>query len=179
MQAAERVMADHGVHGTKIADIANEADVGVGTFYLHFSTKEELFDALVADAAARLEALLDAQRAKAEDVVEEITRSITSLCAFASENREIFRVVFGHGATYHEVVRDMQALFTARLAETIRTGIDQGRLAAADPEIAAEALVGMCTQLLAWWTRRDGIPVTPLEQTLTTLTLRGLAPAPA
>ena len=54
--AATRVLAEKGLHGTKIADIAAAADVGVGTFYLHFATKDALYDALVEDAATRLKA---------------------------------------------------------------------------------------------------------------------------
>jgi len=44
------------------------------------------------------------------------------------------------------------------------------------PDIAAQALVGMSTQLLAWWTEHEAAPVEKLEETIVTLTLRGLSP---
>ena len=49
LAAAIKVLAAKGLHDTKIADIAAAADVGVGTFYLHFPTKDALFDAVVDD----------------------------------------------------------------------------------------------------------------------------------
>jgi len=42
LAAATRVLAEKGLHRTKIADIAAAADVGVGTFYLHFPDKDSL-----------------------------------------------------------------------------------------------------------------------------------------
>ena len=42
LAAATGVLAEKGLHRTKVADIATAADVGVGTFYLHFPDKEAL-----------------------------------------------------------------------------------------------------------------------------------------
>ena len=36
--AAQKVLAAKGYHDMKIVDIADAADVGVGTFYVHFAT---------------------------------------------------------------------------------------------------------------------------------------------
>lgn len=42
LQAAHKVMADVGVDAAKIKDITNLADVGFGTFYNYFESKDEL-----------------------------------------------------------------------------------------------------------------------------------------
>lgn len=176
VRAAEQVMADKGIHATTIADIAGAADVGVGTFYLHFETKQDLFDAVVADAVADLHRAVEEARRSTDDVVEQVRAATGAVCRFAHDNRDVFRVVFGHGGTYHDVVREAQAVFTKDLEVTLRAGVASGRFADVDPAIAAEALVGMTTQLLAWWTAEDGVAIDDLEATLTTLALRGLAP---
>jgi AcrR family transcriptional regulator len=176
VRAAARVMAEKGMHATKISDIAAAADVGVGTFYLHFAAKQDLFDELVADAVARLHATIEAARASADDVLEQVRAATRAVCRFAAENRAVFRVVFGHGGTYHHVVREAQALFAADLERLLRAGVANGRFGAVDPAIAAEALVGMTTQLLAWWTAQDAVGIDELEANLTTLTIRGLSP---
>jgi AcrR family transcriptional regulator len=172
--AAEQVMARKGVHATKISDIAETADVGVGTFYLHFETKEALFSALVADTVGRMKAAIDAARAGAENVVDEVKASTAALCRFANDNREVFRVVFGHGGTYHDAVRDAQALFAADIEDTIERGAAAGLFSDIDPALAAQAALGMSTQLLAWWTEHDHVAIETLEQTLSVLTLNGL-----
>ena len=47
LRAAEQVLAEKGLYEAKIADIAEAADIGVGTVYLHFQTKEALTEAVV------------------------------------------------------------------------------------------------------------------------------------
>lgn len=175
MAAATQVLAKKGLAAT-IADIARAADVGVGTVYLHFDTKEALYDALVEDAVGRLQAVDTAARAGIDDPVGQTRASIAALCRFAKENREVFKIVFSPTAAPRESVRRVQAHFAADIERNIRDGIERGVFGAVEPAIAAQALVGMSTQLLAWWTEHETVPVDRLEDTIITLTLRGLGP---
>jgi len=59
LAAAKRLLASKGFHATKIADIAAAADVGTGTFYLHFPTKDALFTDLVKETALRAKDEID------------------------------------------------------------------------------------------------------------------------
>ena len=45
LQAAVRVFAEKGISGTKILDIAEAADIGKGTVYEYFHSKEEIITA--------------------------------------------------------------------------------------------------------------------------------------
>jgi AcrR family transcriptional regulator len=176
--AAVRVLAKKGFHDTKIADIAAAADVGVGTFYLHFETKDALFGALVEETVARLKSAVDAERLRARGAVEIMKRSNAAFCRFAAENREVFRIVFGHAAAYHDVIRRAQDLFAADVEETIRTGIAEGVFAPVRVDVAAQAVVGMATHILEWWTESAAVPMETLQETMTTIGLHGLAPVP-
>ena len=98
LAAATRVLAEKGLHETKVTDIAAAADVGVGTFYLHFPDKETLFDAVVEDTVRRLKATVDAARASASGAREQMLASNAAFFRFALENREVFKIVFGHAA---------------------------------------------------------------------------------
>src|SRR6266850_7322845 len=59
LRASTHLLATKGFHATKIADIAAKADVGTGTFYLHFPTKEALFTDLVRETALRAKEEMD------------------------------------------------------------------------------------------------------------------------
>src|SRR5207248_10057191 len=92
LAAATRVLAEKGLHRTKIADIAAAADIGVGTFYLHFPDKESLFDAVVEDTVRRLKATVDAARGRARTPVDRMPAANTAFFRFARDNREVFKI---------------------------------------------------------------------------------------
>src|SRR5690242_7186298 len=102
LAAATRVLAERGFHRTKVADIAAAADVGVGTFYLHFPDKEALFDAVVEETVRRLKTAVDAARARETTAVGQVEASNAAFFRFAHENREVFKIVFGHAAPYDD-----------------------------------------------------------------------------
>src|SRR5437867_13188428 len=110
LAAATRVLAEKGLHQTKITDIAAAADVGVGTFYLHFPDKETLFDAVVEDTVRRLKAAVDAARDSARGAREQMLAANAAFFHFAQENREVFKIVFGHAAAYNDLILRAQAL---------------------------------------------------------------------
>jgi AcrR family transcriptional regulator len=174
LAAAERVLAHKGLHQTKIADIASAADVGVGTFYLHFPTKEALFDAVVEDTMRRFKGAIDEARRSVDDPIEQMRAANAAFCRFACDNREVFRIVFGHAAAYNEVIRRAQALFAADVEESFRHGVAVGAFAPLPPALVAQAVIGMATQVLSWWTAHESVPIQSLHETMFTLSLDGL-----
>jgi AcrR family transcriptional regulator len=177
--AAVRTLARKGFHETKITDIAAEADVGVGTFYLHFETKDALFDALVDDTVRRLKAAVDEARLAATCPIERLRSANAAFCRFAERNREVFRIVFGHAAAYHDVIQRAQDLFAADIEDNIREGVAAGVFAPVPTDVAAQAIVGMATQVLSWWAAGASTSIATLEETMTTIALHGLSPRSA
>jgi AcrR family transcriptional regulator len=53
-EAAAKLIADKGVEGLRLRDITDAADVGFGSFYSHFDSKEQLVEAVVIDLMASL-----------------------------------------------------------------------------------------------------------------------------
>ena len=177
LRAAEKVLADKGLFDAKIADIAEAADIGVGTVYLYFETKEALTEAVVEDTVTRLKDTIDRARAQVDSVIEQVRVSTRALCRFAHANRAVFRVVFGRGGAYHDIVQRAQAMFAADIERTLTEGVAQGVFRVTSPALAAQALVGMSTQLLAWWAEQDTASIDEVEATITNLTLRGVGRA--
>ena len=179
LAAATRVLAEKGVDRTKITDIAAAADVGVGTFYLHFPDKEALFDAVVEETVRRLKATVDAAREKARGPLAKIQAANRAFFRFARDNREVFKIVFGHAAAYNDLIRRAQTLFIADIEKEIREGIASGAFVPLPPALVAQAVVGMATQVISWWTEHESVPIETLIETTTTLALRGITPGAA
>ncbi|MGE0400537.1 MAG: TetR/AcrR family transcriptional regulator [Kofleriaceae bacterium] len=58
LDAALRVFAERGFHGTNVPEVAARAGVGVGTLYRYFENKEALVNQVYRDAKQRLRAAL-------------------------------------------------------------------------------------------------------------------------
>jgi AcrR family transcriptional regulator len=65
LTAARAVFAEQG-HDAQMDDVAKRAEVGVGTVYRHFPTKEALIDAIALDAFERLNAFAHEQAARTD-----------------------------------------------------------------------------------------------------------------
>ncbi len=61
LDAAARLIAHYGYDKTTVSDIANEARVSKGAVYLHWESKDALFEALLLREAKRLMADLQAR----------------------------------------------------------------------------------------------------------------------
>ncbi len=59
--AARKLFVERGYHATRPQDIAREAGLGHGTFYLHFPDKRACFLAFVEDARTELDAYVQAR----------------------------------------------------------------------------------------------------------------------
>lgn len=70
LEAARTLFARQGVDKTRINEITNEADVGFGSFYNHFESKEAIVEAVLAETIAAQGAAVDAVTAHLGDPAE-------------------------------------------------------------------------------------------------------------
>jgi AcrR family transcriptional regulator len=78
-RAARKLFVERGYHATRPQDIAREAGLGHGTFYLHYPDKRACFLAFVEDAREELDAYLRERRpvnGSLEDTIESVLNAI-------------------------------------------------------------------------------------------------------
>ncbi len=168
LAAAERVIARKGYHQTRIADIAGEADVGLGTFYLHFKTKNEIFIELIETGAGELLAMIDQAKAGMESAQDKLSITITTVLEAAAENPEPFRIVFGHGPAFLDLMVRVHELFI----EHLRADLEPNLGARADA--VANLTIGMLSQAVSWLLERSGLPLEELKELTVNFALGGM-----
>src|SRR5262249_61487688 len=67
VEAARHVISRKGVEATTIVDITEEADLGFGTFYNYFDSKDAILAAATAEATEELGAALDRLHERLDD----------------------------------------------------------------------------------------------------------------
>jgi AcrR family transcriptional regulator len=73
IEAAKSLFARQGVDATRIQEITEEADVGFGSFYNHFESKEAIAEAVLVETVAAQGAEIDALTSQLEDPAEIIS----------------------------------------------------------------------------------------------------------
>jgi TetR/AcrR family acrAB operon transcriptional repressor len=153
VSAATELFAREGLHRTTSTRIARGAGVAAGTFYLHFRDKHDLFRAIAFDALGQLRARLAqaAERAGADPRIQ-LRARMDQLVAFAEEQRDLVRILFGRGheaaALGDDLIDELFPGVEARLRERIADGLADPGLHAA---VAAQSLLAMWTRVVAWW----------------------------
>jgi len=94
MDAALRMFAEKSVDATTIEEITELADLGKGTFYGHFSGKEEVVVALVEDVVNRLIEALKAARPQPRNLHEAVDRLLAVHGDFFLSDHDAFVLLF-------------------------------------------------------------------------------------
>jgi AcrR family transcriptional regulator len=182
VEAGTELFARDGLHGATSAQIARQAGVAAGTFYLHFGDKQDLFREIV---RAAFQELRERQAAAAEPLASlgALRARYRVLLEMAEENQNLIRVLFGRrqeGASLGEEVIDS---LVPGIEERMRERAQSGELAGLHSAAAAQAIVGMATRVIAWWVEDPGrAPRDEVVETLIALhpasrSGRGSAPA--
>ena len=174
------LFAARGLHDVTTHDIAAEAGVAAGTFYLHFPDKQTLFREIVFEAVEDLRQQLIAARGGAPDHAAAVRAQADVLLGFAEQRGDLVRILFGRDSEARGLGADVLDHLALGLRERLTRSQAEGATPPQiDPAVAAQAIVGMWSRVLAWWIE-DPAKVTrdDLIETLTTFEISGVFRAP-
>ncbi|GKQ35524.1 TetR/AcrR family transcriptional regulator [Streptomyces sp. A012304] len=144
IRAARQILADSGDTGISIQAIAERADVGFGSFYNHFESKAELFEAAVVDALEEYGRSFDQRLAEIDDPAELVAAGFRLSARMADSHPELMQVLrrrgLGHIHSDNGLAR--------RALRDIEVGTASGRFTVVDPTVALSALGGTLLSLV-------------------------------
>lgn len=115
-----------------VLDITQAADVGMGSFYNHFDSKDELFEAAVNEVLDDLGALLDRLTVDGEDPAETFARSFRLVGRLFRQRPEMSRVLLNSGLRMISADRGL----APRAMRDIDCAARAGRFSVIDPRLA-------------------------------------------
>src|SRR6201993_3924841 len=152
-RAARKLFVERGYHATRPQDIAREAGLGHGTFYLHYPDKKACFLAFVDDAREELHQYMRArQPVQAEKTLESmIAANLKAIYEYSGEHPGVLAA-----AMTDEAVIDAEGAQATPLlvrwgfdwAEVVREAMRNGQACATyDAEIVGQAILGAIHQV--------------------------------
>lgn len=129
LQAAMELMAERGMDGVAINEITERADVGFGTFYNHFPSKEAIYAALIKQVFEDFADDIDTRTQGMTDPAEILAYSIQMTLLKATHD-----VLWGKFLVRESITPDaLTRGLGQRLVRDVMTGLQQGRFASNDP----------------------------------------------
>ena len=159
LEAAEDVFASLGYHEASIVKITERAGIGLGTFYLYFDSKQQIFEELVIDLNRRVRHSMAEAMEGAPDRISAERAGFEGFFRFTAAHPALYRVVREAEFVSPEVLR----LHYTRIVEGYEAGLRAAQASGdvdrtLDPEVTAWALMGagelIGMRFLLW--ERDG-----------------------
>ena len=145
LSAAQAVMARKGTDATTIQEITEEADVGFGSFYTHFESKDAIVEAMMAETLETFGNALDRISEAVTDPAEVLAASLRYGVERSINEPELGWFLVHSGLTAHQ----MRLGLGVRMARDVRLGVESGRLQADDLEATLFAVGGIVLSIMA------------------------------
>ena len=179
LAAARRLFVERGYHETRPQDIARAADLGHGTFYLHFADKRACFFAFVDEARSELQAEIDRRMAAEPDLGGLIRAILEASWDYGERNPGVIRAALTDVSVIAkdpDAPTSLMRLWGDHWGQLLAKGIESGRVHAGyDPAIIGHAIIGFivnaATQTVSNQQSRHQV-----IDNLTTFLTRALAP---
>jgi len=160
LEAAIRVFSKNGLNNTKIADIAAAAEIGKGTVYEYFKSKDEIFNATFFYFMDKVENILFRRLLQIDDPLEKLTAFFSTWSNILdSEYQNYFEIVLEFWA---EGIRNKENPLSFDLAQfysgyrkaimdLLQECIDKGEIFAYDTKTTASILLGAMDGIFIQW----------------------------
>lgn len=177
LDAAGEEFGARGYHETAISSITQSAGVGLGTFYVYFKSKEEVFRALVADMGARTRHVLAESVKDAPNRLEAERLGIQAYLEFVRTHKSLYRVVMEAQFVAPEAYRDYYRVFSDAYRQQLSQAAARGEIREGDDEVRVWALMGASTFLgLKFGVWDDDANISAVSEAAAELMINGLAP---
>ena len=130
-RAALDLFAKKGFAETTVEDITNAADVGKGTFFNYFPSKDHILLAFAEMQLGRLRQAVDEARQTSEPLPKFLRSLTTRMTAEPSRNPDIIRVLllaFLSNPEVRQAMMDLQARVLALHAEMVQLGQERSEI---------------------------------------------------
>ena len=178
LAAARKVFAQLGYEAATVRDIIRGTELASGTFYNYFRSKEEVFEALADDGAARFKPILRQARERARSFEDYLRSAFGAYFHFiVQENRIEGRPLDERQPHVRTDTPEMIAIYE-EVRQGLEDAIGRGLAPRIDAEYLAYACIGIAQEIGRAMMRRHLHDVEAATEFAVGLVLRGLTGAP-
>ncbi|MDT8717516.1 TetR/AcrR family transcriptional regulator [Clostridium sp. 19966] len=159
-KTAAKVFAEKGYHQTSVKDITDRAEVSVGTFYLYFRNKEDLFEKLYDEMEQIINNIKNyAMQKKVNNAAERFANVIAASVWTYETFRELSKIMLieavGLNPRFEKKYADIMVKSCAGMEATLKDLKDKGIIDVPDTKVAAIGCEGAFNHAIIYWLRTE------------------------
>ena len=141
LAASEELFAKNGFYGTSISDICKQAGTAVGTFYIYFGTKTDVYRYLMESYKQQIKNLLSESIKNCTTRYEREREGIKCFIKYAVTTPNVYNIIWGSLSIDRQLFVDYYESFAASYSGGLIQDRDQVNIT--DTESVAYMLMGM------------------------------------
>ena len=179
LEAAKQSFSQYGYKATSMEMIAKIANVGKGTIYTFFKTKDELFDEIVKNALNEMTFIIESGIKKEDTFLQNLLRSLDSLIDFGVKY-ELFAKLRQEGqdigtAKAMEGLTKLENLGIDYLQREIDKAVVKGEVKPCNSAIVAFLVLKMYISLINEWRQsHEPIDSEQIKEYISSMLFKGL-----
>ena len=141
IDAAEELFTEVGFYQTSISDICKKADTAVGTFYIYFNTKTDIYRYLMAKYKYDIKAVIAKSIQGCSTRYEREREGIKCFIKYAVKNPNVYNIIWGSLSIDKNMFIDYYVSFSKSYTRALCEDINE--VDTTDPTTVAYALMGI------------------------------------
>jgi AcrR family transcriptional regulator len=143
LSAAEAEFGERGFHAVGIGDITRRAGVALGTFYVYFESKEEVYRDLVAYLSHRVRSWVGERVAGASDRLTAERMGLEAFLEFTRRHPGLYRIISEAEFVANDAFVEHYMSFAQAYRENLEKAGQRGDIREGDYEVWSWAIMGM------------------------------------
>lgn len=143
LAAAAIEFGKRGYHECQIVDITRSANVGMGTFYIYFPTKEAIFRDLVVYMGQLTRQHIGQQILGSKDRLEAEKRGLKAFIGFAREHKDLYRIVMESQFVAPDAYNEYYSVFQRAYVNQLDNAEENDEIRKGDNQVRAWSLIGL------------------------------------
>ena len=141
IDAAEELFTNVGFYQTSISDICKKAETAVGTFYIYFNTKTDIYRYLMEKYKHEIRALLAKSIEGCATRYEKEREGIKCFIKYAVKTPNVYNIIWGSLSIDRNMFVDYYVSFSKSYTKALTSELDE--VSTNDPTTVAYALMGI------------------------------------
>lgn len=141
LEAADKLFTENGYFDVSVSDICKQAHTAVGTFYIYFDSKTDLYRYLVEIYKRQIKRHLAEAIEGCETRAEKEKEGIKCFVRYAVKNPNVYHIIWGSLAVEKQMFEDYYVSFAESYARALRK--DKEELSTVDVTSLAYILMGV------------------------------------